>query len=118
MAGRNSGVSSLIIEDVKNKTVRYLTISHCWLHQENLCAKSLVITNVVTTASKLATFIRPKIRNLSQLKFVLSDMETEYEYVVSYTELHSWRRGRVLKRVYDFTSEIELFPEMENQKGL
>jgi hypothetical protein len=41
MAGKNSGLSSLIAKDVKNTACRDLFVYHCLIHQENLCAKSV-----------------------------------------------------------------------------
>jgi hypothetical protein len=48
MAGRNSGVSSLIISGVKNAVIGGLIMHHCLMQQEIVCAKSVGMTNVVT----------------------------------------------------------------------
>src|SRR5277367_463258 len=37
MTGKNSGVCSLLAKDVKNATGRDLILTHCIIHQENLC---------------------------------------------------------------------------------
>jgi hypothetical protein len=60
MAGKNGGLPSLITKDVKNTTGRDLFAYHCLIHQENLCAKSVKMTNVVTVVAKLVNYIRSK----------------------------------------------------------
>jgi hypothetical protein len=77
MAGKNSGLSSLITKDVKNKTGRDLFVYHCLIHQENLCAKSAKITNVFTVVAKLVNYIRSKGLNHSQFQQFLSHMGSE-----------------------------------------
>jgi hypothetical protein len=48
-APRNSGVSSLLTDDMKNTTDRDLIISHWFLHHENSCAKLLRMANGCST---------------------------------------------------------------------
>jgi hypothetical protein len=82
MSGRNSGMSSLITNDVKNITDHDLIICHCLIHHENMCAKSLKMTNVVTVVSKFVNFIMSKGINHHQFKDFWSDMESEYRDVL------------------------------------
>jgi hypothetical protein len=74
MSGNNSGLSSLITKDVKNTTSSDLFVYHCLIHQENLCAKSVKITNVVTVVAKLVNSKRSKGLNHRQFLQFLSDM--------------------------------------------
>jgi hypothetical protein len=60
IVGGNSDVSSPIFNDVKNITNRYVKTHHCFIHNENLCVKSLKMTDVFTLVSKLNNFVMPK----------------------------------------------------------
>jgi hypothetical protein len=109
-AGKNIGLSSLITKDVKN-TFAY----HCLIHQENLCAKSVKITNVFTVVAKLINYIRSKGLNHRQFQQFLSDMGSENGDVLCYTEVRWLSRGRMLKSVYDLKLEINLFLHMKGR---
>jgi hypothetical protein len=52
MIRKNSNVPSITI-DIKKKPYRDLIIRHCLIHQENLCAISLTMTNAVTVVTEL-----------------------------------------------------------------
>jgi hypothetical protein len=77
MAGKNSGLSSLITKDVKNTTGRDLFVYHCLLHQGNLCAISVKMTNVITVVAKLVSYIRSKGLNHRQFQHFVSEMDSE-----------------------------------------
>jgi hypothetical protein len=113
MAGNNSGLSSLITKDVENTTGCNLFVCHCLIRQENMCAKSVKMTNVVTVVAKLVNFIRSQGLNHRQLQQFLSDMDSENGDVLCYTEVRWLSRGRILKRVYDLKLEINLFLHMK-----
>jgi hypothetical protein len=98
MAEKNSGLSSLIMKDMKNTTCRDLFVHHCLIHQENLCAKFVKMTNAVTVVAKLVNFITSKGLNHRQLLQFLSDMDSETGDVL-YTEVRWLSRGRMLKCV-------------------
>jgi hypothetical protein len=115
MAGKNSGMSLLITKDVKNTTGRDLFLYHCLMHQENPCAKSVKMTNVVTVVAKLGNYIRSKGLNHRQFQQFLSDMDSENGDVLYYTEVRWSSRGRMLKRVYDLELEINLFLHMKGK---
>jgi hypothetical protein len=115
MAGKNSGLSSLITKDVKNATDRDWFLYHCLIHQKNLCAKSVNMTSVVTAVAKLVNYIRSKGLNHRQFQQFLSDMGSENGDVLYYTEVRWSSRGRMLKRVYDLKLEINLFLHMKGK---
>jgi hypothetical protein len=56
VARKNSGLSLLITEDMKNTQQVY----HCLTHQENQCAKSVKMINVITVAAKPVNYIGSK----------------------------------------------------------
>jgi hypothetical protein len=92
VAGKNSGLSSLVTEDVKNTTGRDLFVYHCLIHQENVSAKSVKVTNV-TVVAKLVNYIGSKGLNHHQFKQFLSDMDSENGDVLYYTEVHWLSQG-------------------------
>jgi hypothetical protein len=69
----------------ENTTGRDLFVYHCLIHQENLCAKSVKMTNVITVVAKLVYYIRSKGLNHSQFQQFLSDMDSENGDVLYYT---------------------------------
>jgi hypothetical protein len=93
-------LSSLITKDVKNATGHDLFVYHCLICQENLCTKSVKMTNVVTVA-KLVNYIRSKGLSHHQFQQFLNDMDSENGGVLYNTEIRWLSRGQMLKRVYD-----------------
>jgi hypothetical protein len=113
MAGKNSGLSSLITKDVKMQQAAICLCAITW-YIKKMCAKSVKMTNVVTVA-KLVNFIRSKGLNHRQFQQFLSDMDSENWDVLYYTEVRWLSRGRMLKRVYDLKLEINLFLGMQGK---
>jgi hypothetical protein len=72
---------------VKNVMNRYFIIFHCLIHHENLCAKSIKMTNIVTLVSIPVNFVMSEEMDHRQLKDLLSDMEYEYEDSLCYRKL-------------------------------
>jgi galactitol-specific phosphotransferase system IIB component len=87
ITGKNTGLSSLITKDMKNITGRYLFVYHCLVHQGNLCAISVKMTNVITVVAKLVNYVRSKGLNHRQFQQFLSDMDSENGDVLYYTEV-------------------------------
>jgi len=109
MFGRNSGVSSLMINDLKNTTNRYL-ICYCLI-------KRICLRNVVTVVSKLVNFVRSTGTNYHQYEDLLEDMNsnTEMLCIMRKFVFESWSRDLMFKRMYDLKSEIGLFLEMKRK---
>jgi hypothetical protein len=107
MAGKNSGLSMLIMKDVKNTTGCNLSVYHCLIHEENLHVKSI---KVVADVAKLVNCIRPKGLNHHKFEEYLHDLDSE-----SGNMLYLWwlSRGRMLKCVYDLKLVINLFLGMK-----
>ena len=60
MVGRQQGLANLLqleANKVGNDTVMQF---HCIIHQENLCAKSVKMQNVMSVVTKTVNFIRSK----------------------------------------------------------
>ncbi|XP_076643549.1 general transcription factor II-I repeat domain-containing protein 2-like [Halictus rubicundus] len=74
MSSMNVGLSVLLSKDIKNLTGREILISYCILHQENLGAKVLKMSNVVPAIIKI-------------------DMECEYGDILFNTEVRWLSRG-------------------------
>jgi hypothetical protein len=102
---RNSGVSPLVTNYVKNRVDCNLIICFYLIKQEDPCPKSVGLTNVVTVVSKLLNFIASKGTSQLQFKDFRRDLKSGYKAAVCYV--------RMLKCVYDMKSEIECFREMK-----
>lgn len=92
VVGRNSGVSMVITNGVKNITSHDLIIFHCLMHQENLYTKCLKMMNVLKVVSKLVNFIRSEGLNHRRFKYFLSDVECKYGHSPYYTEYRRFNR--------------------------
>ncbi|XP_076284494.1 general transcription factor II-I repeat domain-containing protein 2-like [Lasioglossum baleicum] len=114
MSSMNVGLSGLLSKDIKSLTGREIFVSHCILHQENLSAKVLKMSNVVPPVIKIVNFIRSRGLNHREFKEFLKDMESEYGDILYNTEVRWLSRGTMLKRVYELRKEIKLFLEMKN----
>jgi len=95
MVGRNSGVSSPITNDVRNKTNRDFITCNCLANQENLRVNPLSMMYVVATVSKI-DFVRSEEMNHGQFKYFLCDMELKFGFAFYYTEVRWLSRGRIL----------------------
>ena len=114
MCSPNVGLSGLLSKDIKELTGRDIIITHCILHQENLSAKVLKMSNVIPPIITIVNFIRSRGVNHREFKEFLRDMESEYDEILFNTEVRWLSRGTMLKRVYDLKNEIQLFCEMKN----
>jgi hypothetical protein len=70
------------------------------MHQENLHAKSIEMTNVVTVVAELVNYVRSKGLNHHQFKHFLSDMDSDNGDVLYYAEVCWLSRGQMLTCMY------------------
>lgn len=108
MVGSRSGLATLVGEKVQEcggKVSRY----HCIIHQEQLCAKSIGLKNVMQDVVKMVNSIRSKALNHRQFKTMLDEMDAQYGDVLYHQEVRWLSRGKVLKRFFDLRGEIHDF---------
>ncbi|KAI0238315.1 General transcription factor II-I repeat domain-containing protein 2A, partial [Lamellibrachia satsuma] len=86
----------------------------CFIHQENLCGKSVKMQNVMSVVVKTVNFVRARGLNHRQFQHLLAEMNAQYQDLLYYCEVRWLSRGVMLCRVYELRNEISLFME---QKG-
>jgi hypothetical protein len=80
MVGKNNGVPAKLKNKMKEcEEMTYVVSSHCILHQQALCVKSLKMNHVEDTVIKIVNFIRASA--LNQREFVSRLEEVENKYV-------------------------------------
>ena len=83
--------------------------SHCIIHQENLCGKSLKMQNVMSVVVKTVNFARARGLNHRQFQHLLAEMNAQYQDLLYYCEARWLSRGATLRRVYELRNKISLF---------
>jgi len=86
---------------------------HCIIHQENLCAKSLKMQNVMSVVTKTVNFICSKgLRNTNrEFQELLHSMDADFDDIPYYIEIRWLSRGKMLKRVFELKDAIQTFME-------
>lgn len=113
MVGSKQGAVSYFAKECSD-----LVTIHCILHQENLCAKSISMEHVMKVVIKVVNFLRAGALNHRQFREFLSDMESQYDDVIYFTQVRWLSAGKMLKRVYDLHQEIIMFLHSRNESQL
>ena len=87
MTERQQGLRTLLQREANKAGNDFTMQFHCIIHQENLCAKSLKMQNVMAVVTKTVDFIRSK--GLRQRKFqeLLRSMDANFEDIPYYIEV-------------------------------
>ena len=84
---------------------------HCIIHQENLCAKSLKMQNVMSIVIKMVHFIRSKGLHHREFQELLHSIDADFQDILYYTEVRWLSRGKMLKQVFELKDAIQAFLE-------
>ena len=84
---------------------------HCIIHQQALCSKCLKSDNVMSVVVKCINQIRSRGLKHRMLRTFLEEIESEYQDVLYFTEVHWLSRGNVLKRFFELRAEVKDFME-------
>ena len=87
MCGQKSGLVGRIREKMRENHAGELTVYHCIMHQESLCAKALKIEHVMSTTIRVVNLVRAKGLNHHQFKSFLEEIGSEYRDVPYHTEV-------------------------------
>src|SRR5258705_6675679 len=111
LVGSNNGLIAKMKQDMEiaNIDSSSLITCHCIIHQENLCAKSLCLTNVMSVVVTAINFIKGRALNNRQFRELLEESEAEHEDLVYYCEVRWLSRGRMLQRFFKLISEVKDF---------
>uniref|UniRef100_A0AAZ3REG1 SPIN-DOC-like zinc-finger domain-containing protein n=1 Tax=Oncorhynchus tshawytscha TaxID=74940 RepID=A0AAZ3REG1_ONCTS len=116
MCGKKSGLVGMVREKMREENCAgELTVYHCIIHQEALCAKALKMEHVMTTVTQVVNFIRAKGLNHRQFKSFLEECGSEYADVPYHTEVRWLSRGKVLNRCFELREEICKFLETKGK---
>ncbi|XP_067243660.1 general transcription factor II-I repeat domain-containing protein 2B-like [Chanodichthys erythropterus] len=113
MVGRKSGLAAFVSQKVSEcggKVVKY----HCILHQEQLCAKSVGLVDVMRDVVKIVNNIRSKALSHRQFKTLMDEMDAQYVDVLYHQEVRWLSRGKVLRRFFDLRDEIRVFQKSKD----
>uniref|UniRef100_A0A8P4KFQ5 SPIN-DOC-like zinc-finger domain-containing protein n=1 Tax=Dicentrarchus labrax TaxID=13489 RepID=A0A8P4KFQ5_DICLA len=97
MVGKRAGLTALVSDKVRKfggSVLKY----HCILHQEQLCAKSIGLKNVMQDVVVIVNNIRSKALSHRQFKALLDEMDAQYGDVLYHQEVRWLSRGKVLRR--------------------
>ncbi|RXN31311.1 general transcription factor II-I repeat domain-containing 2-like protein [Labeo rohita] len=98
MVGRKSGLATLVSQKVSEcggKVVKY----HCILHQEQLCAKSVRLVDVMRDVVKIVNNIRSKTLSHRQFKALMEEMDVQYGDVLYHQELQG--KDQIITQLFD-----------------
>lgn len=115
MVGSQKGLIAFVKKELNRLCLdpSDLIICHCIIHQENLCALSLRLNNVMTTVVSCINFIKSRGLNSRQFKELLNDLASEYGDLVYHCEVRWLSRGNMLMRFYELRDEVKQFMEMK-----
>ena len=99
MSGTGIGFVGLLKSALKEKID--ITIFHCIIHQQNLCAKSLKSTHVMGPVIKAINFIRARGLNHWQLQKFLEDLDPKYQDLAYFSEVRWLSKDSMLQRFYE-----------------
>lgn len=88
---------------------------HCIIHQQNLCAKSVSLQNVMEVVVKTTNTIRSKGLQHRQFKQFLEELDTEHGDIPYHCAVRWLSRAKVLDRFFELRDEIGLFLEMHDK---
>ena len=90
-----------------------LVAYHCIIHQQNLCAKSLRLRNVMSTVIKCINFTKSRGLNSRLFKKLLEDLNADYHNLIYYCEVRWMSRSEMLTRFYFLRNEIGQIMDMQ-----
>ncbi|KAK0155945.1 General transcription factor II-I repeat domain-containing protein 2 [Merluccius polli] len=108
MVGKRAGLTALVSDKVREfggSVLKY----HCILHQEQLCAKSIGLKNVMQDVVAIVNNIRSKALSHRQFKALLDEMDAQYGDMLYHQEVRWLSRGKVLRRFFELREEIGAF---------
>ena len=102
MSGTGIGFVGLLKSALKEKNISdNITIFHCVIHQQNLCAKSLKFKHVMGPVIEAVNFIQARGLNHRQFQKFLDDLDTEHQDLAYFSEVRWLSKGSMLRPFYE-----------------
>ena len=92
-----------------------VVVSHCIIHQENLCTKVLNFTEVMRNVVQCLNYIQARGLNHRQFKAFLDELDSEYPDNMYFSAVRWLSRAATLKRFWNLQQEIKFFMESKHQ---
>ena len=86
-----------------------LVVCRCIIHQQNLCAKSLQLHNVMSTVIKCINFIKSRDLNSHLFKKLLEDLNVDYYNLIYYCKVQWMSHSEMLTHFYLLRNKISQF---------
>ncbi|XP_014664178.1 PREDICTED: protein FAM200A-like [Priapulus caudatus] len=93
-------------------------IFHCLLHRENLAAQHLSkdLSAVMQEVVAVVNFVKASALNSRLFALMCCDFGSEYQHLLYYSSVRWLSRGKVLRRVVDLRTELEIFLREKNHR--
>jgi hypothetical protein len=108
---------ALIKKKMESKGVdlSHLIVCHCIIHQEHLCENILGFEHIITTAVSSVNLIKSNNLNHCPFQQLLADIQSEYDDVKCFCDLHWLSKADMLRHAYNLLNEIKLFLAINNR---
>jgi zinc finger BED domain-containing protein 5/7/8/9 len=85
--------------------------THCSIHREALATKAMpkVLKTVLEQSIKVVNFIKSRALNSRLFSILCNEMGSEHNKLLFHTEVRWLSRGKVLIRLFELRSEVQLF---------
>ena len=98
MTGRINGFTTKFLTAAGAQNI---VVSHCIIHQENLCTKVLDFAEVIKNVVQCLNYIRAQGLNHREFKAFLDELDSEYFDVMYFYAVHWLSRAATLKRFWN-----------------
>ncbi len=85
--------------------------THCMIHRESLASKKMpeCLETVLKQAVQMINFIKARPLNAHLFSLLCQELGAEHEQLLFHTEVRWLSKGRVLHRLYELRSEVNMF---------
>ena len=85
--------------------------THCSIHREALACKAMPVSlkTVLDQSVKIVNFIKARALNSRMFSIICGEMGSEHNALLLHTEVRWLSRGKVLSRLFELRSEVQIF---------
>ena len=112
MTGRTNGLTKKFLHA---DGAQELVVSHCIIHQENLCTNVLAFAQVMKKVVQCVNCIMARRLNHRKLKAFMEYLDCDYPDVVYFSAVRWLSGAATLKRFWNMRQEIKMFVERKHQ---
>lgn len=113
MTGKHGGVVTRI-----KAVAPECVFIHCSIHRQALAAKGMPdeLRQILNDAVKVVNFIKSRALNSRLFRLLCSEMGSIHDSLLLHTEVRWLSRGKVLSRLFELRSEVQIFLAKENHE--